>query len=218
MKTLEVADILIINGAGMESFMDSISSQNPNVKVVDASQGCALIVQADGQTNNPHLWVSISGAIEQTANIGKQLAVLDPANAARYQVNADSYIKRLEAERSKMHSVLDPLPNRKIVTFHEAFPYFAREFQLSIVATVEREPGSEPSAAEMAATVEIIRESGAKFVFVEPQYSPAAAQTIAREAGASVLTLDPAVSGPDDPDAYIRIMDANLEVLREAMQ
>jgi zinc transport system substrate-binding protein len=116
-----------------------------------------------------------------------------------------------------MHQALDGLPVREIVTFHEAFPYFASEFGLRIAAVVEREPGSEPSAAELARTVEIVRKSGAKAVFAEPQYPAKAAQAVAREAGVRVSVLDPAVDGAEDPGSYIRTMDANLAVLREAL-
>ena len=85
-----------------------------------------------------------------------------------------------------MHKTLDNLPNRDIITFHEAFPYFAEEFDLHIVKVVNREPDSQPSAKELADTIRLIESTGVKAVFAEPQYSTDAAQIIAQESGAEV--------------------------------
>lgn len=216
LKRLHEAEILVVNGAGMESFLDQAAQQQPGLEIVDASQGISLIKDGHGE-ENAHVWVSVSLAIEQVQNIADQLAELDAQNGPAYQENASRYIKELEALREEMRGELESLPNKDIVTFHEAFPYFAQEFGLNIVAVVEREPGSEPSAAELAETIEIIRQSGVKAIFTEPQYSTKAAETIARETRSQVYTLDPAVSGPDDPGAYVEIMRSNLQVLMEAL-
>lgn len=218
MKNLEGAQFLVINGAGMESFMDKVSQQFPHLRTIDSSKGIPLLKGTGDQGDNPHIWVSISGAIAQVRNIGGQLAAADPAHAARYRANTDAYIKKLEAQRDKMHLALDGLKNRDIVTFHEAFPYFAKEFNLNVVGVIEREPGSEPSAKDVADTIRRVRTLGVKALFAEPQYPAKAAETIARETGARVYTLDPAVTGPMTADAYLGIMDANLKVLQEALR
>jgi zinc transport system substrate-binding protein len=216
LKRLHQAEILVVNGAGMESFLDQAAEQQPGLQIVDASRDISLIKDNHGH-ENAHVWVSVSLAMKQVQNIADQLAELDARNGSAYQENASRYISELETLREEMRDTLEQLPNKDIITFHEAFPYFASEFGLSIVAVVEREPGSEPSAAELAETIEIVRESGVKAIFVEPQYSTKAAETIARESGIGVYTLDPAVTGPDDPGAYIEIMKSNLRVLVEAL-
>ena len=81
------------------------------------------------------------------------------------------------------------------MTFHEAFPYFAKEFNLNIISVVEREPGTEPTPAELQETIEQVKKLPVKVLFTEPQYSPSAAETIARETGAKIYTLDPVVTG-----------------------
>lgn len=220
LKMLEKADIFVVNGGGMESFLDKVMSQQPGLKVVEASKGIELIRNVDG-SENPHVWVSVSNAIIQVGNIAEQLSEIDAVNAKKYRSNAEEYIKKLEALRDKMHRVLDGLSNRSIITFHEAFPYFAREFNLSIAAVIEREPGSEPSPKDLEETVKIIKESNIKALFAEPQYSSKAAETIARETGARIFILDPAVTGEAKPDAYddyINIMEQNLKVLSEALK
>ncbi|EGW41553.1 metal ABC transporter substrate-binding protein [Desulfosporosinus sp. OT] len=218
MKNLEGAQFLITNGAGMESFMDKVTSQMPNLQIVDSSKGIKLIKGEGDEGDNPHLWVSITNAITQVSNIGEQLSALDPTNAAKYKENTNAYIKKLEVERDKMHQTLDGVKNRDIVTFHEAFPYFAQEFNLNIAGVIEREPGSEPSAKELAETIDEVKSLNVKALFAEPQYSTKAADTIAKETSAKVYTLDPIVTGPMDADAYINIMDSNLKTLQEALE
>ena len=218
MRNLEGAKVLITNGAGMESFMDKITGQMPNLKIVEASKGIELIKGDGDEGDNPHVWVSISNAIIQVGNIGDQLSLLDPTNATKYKENTNAYINKLKVQRDKMHQVLDGIQNRDIVTFHEAFPYFAKEFNFNIAAVIEREPGSSPSPKELAGTIDLVKSLKVKALFAEPQYSVKAADTIAKETGAKVYTLDPVVTGPMEADAYINIMDSNLKTLQEALK
>jgi zinc transport system substrate-binding protein len=218
MKTLEQADIFVINGAGMESFLDKVISQLPELDIIEASEGIQLLKDINGE-DNPHVWVSISGAIQEVKNITEGLARLDPGNADLYRKNSKGYIEKLEKLKDKMHDELRNIKTRDIVTFHEAFPYFAQEFDLNIVSVVEREPGSEPSAGELAETIRAINEAQVKVLFAEPQYSAKAAEAIANETGAKVYILDPVVTGPKDaaPDSYEKTMEENLKVLTEAL-
>lgn len=218
MKNLGGAKVLITNGAGMESFMDKITSQMPNLKIVESSKGIELIKGDGDEGDNPHVWVSISNAITQVQNIGDQLALLDPNNATKYKENTNVYIKKLEAQRDKMHLALDGIKNRDIVTFHEAFPYFAKEFNFNIAAVIEREPGSAPNAKELSETIDRVKGLKINALFAEPQYPAKAAETIATATGAKVYTLDPVVMGPMEADAYINIMDSNLKTLQEALK
>ncbi|MEN6348300.1 MAG: metal ABC transporter substrate-binding protein [Syntrophomonas sp.] len=216
LKNIEKAKFFVVNGAGMESFMDKVTAQRPDLKIITASSGIALIKDEDGE-ENPHVWVSVSLAIRQVQNISGQLEAADPAHAQAYQANSAAYVKKLEDLKTRMHQGLDGLKQKDIITFHEAFPYFAQEFNLIIAAVIEREPGSEPSAGELAQTIALIRKMGITAVFAEPQYSAKAAQTIANETGVQLAYLDPAVSGPDDPDAYITVMEQNQAALEKVL-
>ncbi|KJS47037.1 metal ABC transporter substrate-binding protein [Desulfosporosinus sp. BICA1-9] len=218
MKNLEGAQILVINGAGMESFMDKVTSQMPDLKIIESSQGITLIEGDGDEGDNPHVWLSITDAITQVKTIGDQLASLDPTNALKYQENTQAYIKKLEALRTKMHQSLDGVQQRNIVTFHEAFPYFAKEFNLTIAGVIEREPGSAPNAKELSETIEQVKSLKIKALFAEPQYPTKAADSIAKETGAKVYTLDPIVTGPIEADAYINLMESNLIILQEALK
>ena len=219
MKTLENADAFVINGAGMEDFMDKVTEQQKNLKVIDASRGIKLIHDEEG--DNPHVWLSVTDAIQQVRNIADQLKEADPAHADAYEKNAAAYIEKLTSLKTEMHAALDNVPHKDIVTFHEAFPYFAEEFHLNIIGVVEREPGTEPTPTELQETIEQVKGLSAKVLFTEPQYSPAAAETIARETGAKIYTLDPVVTGEATPaakDAYLDTMRKNMNTLKEAPQ
>lgn len=217
MQALSSADLFIINGAGMESFMTKVTDQLPKLTVLDSSTNVPRITDETGEVN-PHMWVSISSYIIQVQNIAAGLEKADPAHAAQYRKNADVYLKKLENLRTRMHTALDPLPNRNIITFHEAFPYFAKEFDLNIVQTVQREPDSQPSAKELAESIRLIRSSGAKAVFAEPQYEQSAAKIIAQESGASMYSLDPAATGSNDVNAYLDAMEKNMQTLQRALR
>ena len=216
MKELTKTDIFVVNGAGMESFLDKVIKQQPNIKIVSASDGIGLIKDTTGK--NPHVWVSVTLHIKQVRNIASQLALADPQHAKQYARNAAVYVAKLEKLRSEMHAGLKDLKTRDIITFHEAFPYFAKEFGLHIAAVIEREPGSEPSAKELAETITLVKKAKVKALFAEPQYPAKAAQAIARETGAKLYTLDPAVTGPMKDDAYIITMTTNLSELRKALR
>lgn len=234
LKTLEKADILIVNGAGMESFLNDIISQYPDLKIINASKNLDLLEESAAHDHehdhddsdhdheyNAHVWVSVSGNISQVKNIASQLEELDPTNKNLYEANTNSYITKLEDLSTKMHAELDNLPNRSIITFHEAFPYFAKEFNLNIAGVMQIEPDSEPSAKEIEEIIQTVKYNNITALFTEPQYSSKVADTIANETGATVYELDPIVTGdakPDSYDDYINKMKENLNILKEALK
>jgi zinc transport system substrate-binding protein len=227
MKKLNSAWALVVNGGGMETFLEKAIALFPRLKVIEASEGIQLIGAEEHQHEsddhhehqfNPHVWVSVSGAISEVKNICKGLMAIDSVNAQKYRSNAEKFIGSLEVLKRKMHQELSVISDRNIVTFHDAFPYFAREFNLNIVAVIEREAGSEPSARELTEVIKLIREKKVKAIFIEPQYPAKSAQMISRETGKKLYTLDPVVTGPFHPDAYISIMEKNLKVLKEALR
>ena len=221
LKTLEGADALVVNGAGMESFLDKVTAQQQNLKIIDASRSDNIHLLKEGEEDNPHVWLSVTYAIEQVKAITSQLCEADPKHEKQYRDNAMAYVVKLMDLREEMHGELDSLPHKDIVTFHEAFPYLAKEFRLNIVSVIEGEPGTEPAPKELEELIAKVQGLPVKVLFTEPQYSPAAAETIARETGARLYQLDPVVTGESSPeakDAYIDTMRKNMKVLKEALQ
>ncbi|MBQ7198770.1 MAG: zinc ABC transporter substrate-binding protein [Selenomonadaceae bacterium] len=220
MKTLETADIFIVNGLGMENFLDKVTSAQKDLKIIDASNSDEIYLLKDGDEFNPHVWMSVTYSMQQVKAITQQLCEVDPVHADAYKKNALEYLNKLSALRDEMHLALDNLPNKDIVTFHEAFPYFAAEFKLNIVSVIEREPGTEPTPQELKETIEKVNSLPVKILFIEPQYSPKAADTIARETGAEISVLDPIVTGEaklESADDYILKMRINKDVLATAL-
>lgn len=219
MKTLENADIFVANGAGMEAFMDKIIKEYKNLQIIDASKDIDLL-EENGEAN-PHVWLDVNNAIKQVENISQQLCDADPHHAEAYKANTAVYVGKLKELQAEMNNELKDIAHRDIVTFHEAFPYFAQEFNLNIVKVIEREPGTEPSPQELENIIKDVNKLSSKILFTEPQYSPAAAETIARETGADIYTLDPIVTGEANEqalDAYINTMKQNAQILRDALQ
>lgn len=232
MRALEKADVLVINGAGMESFMDKVLAQYPNLPVITASEGIEMICddhehdhgEADGHDHtheeegvNAHVWLNPELAAQEVENIGAALAQLDSAHAQQYEANTAAYAHKLRALGEEMKTALANVESRQMITFHEAFPYFAQAFDLEIVGVIEREPGEDPGTRELAETCDLVVERGVKALFAEPQYPNRAAETIARETGAKVYTLDPIVTGELNKEAYEQKMRENLATLLEAL-
>lgn len=213
MKLIEKCDILVVNGSGMEDFFDKAFSLKKN-SVVVASDGFKPF---DG---NPHVWVSVSGAIYEVQKITEGLCSLDSKNSESYKKNYLIYIEKLNALEQKMKTSLAPFAGKKIITFHEAFPYFAKEFGFEISAVIEQEPGTVPSAKELAKIIESIKSVKNRgedvALFAEPQYSSSVAKIISNETGLSVYELDPCVNGQLEKNAYIEGMEKNLSVLMNA--
>jgi zinc transport system substrate-binding protein len=206
------ADVLIVNGGGLEAFLDKARRQAPRAKVIEASAGIELL------EGNPHVWVSPELAARQAETIGAGLARLDAPNAELYRRNAAAYAAQLRAQAEKMRAGLKGIASRNIITLHEAFPYFAREFGFNIAAVVEREPGAAPGARELADTIALVREKKVRALFVEPQYPARSAEVIARATGAQIAVLDPAVTGPVAAGAYLQIMEKNLAELQRVLK
>lgn len=224
-RRLDQADLLVINGVGMEAFLTPMLPQL-SATVVDASAGLSLlalegtILRGDDARYNEHVWVSIPLAIQQLETIADALAQADPGHAELYEANRAAYTQTLEALYQRMQAELAPYKGTPIVTFHSAFDYFAKDFELEIVAVLRRESGSAPSARDIAAVVDIVRAKDVHALFIEPQYPRDAADVVARETGITPYTLDPVAThteGVPDIDAYVTAMERNLATLLEAL-
>jgi zinc transport system substrate-binding protein len=221
-RLLADSDLVIMNGAGLEAFLEPLLPTLDG-RWLDSSVGIPLLIEEDDHGHgsyNPHVWVSVQGMKEQVNNIAGGLSRLDPGNAALYAANAAAYIEKLSALDSEMRTTLAPYAGTPILTFHEAFAYFAADFDLRVVATLQHESGDAPSARRLAEVITVIRAEGVQSLFAEPQYEDASVEIIARETGLPIYLLDPVVSDPADPadpDGYLRVMRQNLATLLEAL-
>ena len=240
MKKLAQADVFLINGAGMESFLPGVTDAFPSLPVVNASEGIDLldaevegvVIDAhdghdedenhdhDDGSYNAHVWLDAANAQIMVANLAEGLIAALPEHAEAIAANRDAYLIRLSALDEELTEGLADLPRKDIITFHEAFPYFAQAYGLNVAAVVNREPGDALSPARLAELVQVVRNLGAPPLFVEPQYDDMAARTLSAETGAPVYQLDPVVTGPEEniPLTYYEdIMRQNMTVLQEAL-
>lgn len=231
MKALAKADAFLINGAGMEGYLEGVFEAFPTLPVVDASAGVALLEDCSDHDHdheghdhdhavNAHIWLDAQNAILMVNNLAEGLMVALPSQADVIAANRNAYTTRLTILDAEIKSALEEVPNRDIITFHEAFPYFAKAYGLNVAAVVNRDPDDALSPRALAELCKLVESLGAPPLFVEPQYEDMAAQTIARETGAALHTLDPIVTGPDTdvPLTYYEdVMRQNLAVLLDAL-
>ena len=228
MKVLSDADALIVNGAGMEAFLPEIARSFSSLPVIECSEGIDLLMEGDAvqigdaeeDEVNSHIWLDPSRAVRMAENIADGLSQLMPDCRDTVFANLEAYRDRLVALDARLRKGLETLPRRDIVTFHEAFPYFAAAYDLHVVAVVNKEPGEVLTPAQMGKLVLEIEKLGNPPLFVEPQYTDLSAQTLSRETGSSVYSLDPVVTGPEEDvplDYYETIMLENMETLIEAL-
>ena len=229
MVALEDADVLVINGGGMEQFMDKVISLRDDLPVIDASSGIEMLCGGEhdhgheehahhDEMLNAHVWLDPELAIRQIENIAEGLAAADSAHASAYRENAAAYIAKIKALDEELSAMLAGLEGEKIVTFHEAFAYFAAAYGIEVAGVISSDDGEEPSTRDIAKMCDLVAENGIRALFVEPQYPTKSADTIARETGAKVYSLNPVVSGDGAMDSYEQIMRENARVLVGALE
>lgn len=240
MRKLAAADVLVINGLGLEEFLGApVQKANPGLVVIDSSRGIEEVLHYDdaeehgeeaerhhhqhddhgeGQVN-PHLFASPRMAALMAESIAQALAERHPAEAALLAANAKAYVERMRRLADELAALGKRLANHRIVTQHGVFDYLARDMGLAVVAVVQAHAGKDPSAAEILTLVKTIRTRQAGAIFTEPQYPQAIGRTIAREAGIAAATLDPAANGPEQAplDYYEQVMRANMSVLEQVL-
>ena len=169
---------------------------------------------------NPHLWLDVENAGRYVEKIRDTLAEADPDGAEAYRANAEEYLAELEDLDAYVVEKAAGIPEeeRKLVTFHDAFPYFAEAYGFEPVGVVLQNPEAEPSGREAAELVREIEEQEVPAVFTEPQFNQGLAETIAEEAGAEVYELysDALVDNPD-ADSYEAMMRTNVDRVAEGL-
>jgi len=226
--TLAKADALVINGAGMEGFMDKVISNFNTLDIIDSSTGIEVMHnecdeeqhnhEGHSHETNTHIFVSVRNYIKQVQNICDRLIEMDSKNADKYRQNTEAYIINIQELEQEIENAIANINSRNIVTFHNTFDYFAKDYGLNVIETIENEHGKNPSAGEIAELVENIKKNNVHAIFVEPEYNVKIVDTIAKETGAKVYVLNPVTSGENEKDEYINIMRENLRVLKQALK
>lgn len=224
MKALEGADVLVINGVGLEDFLGD-AMDDLSAAVIDCSEGVELLEAAGHEGHDhdteydPHIWMDPLRAAQMVQNICDQLCALDEENAQLYQDNAQAAIEHLNDLYYTWSDIFLPLDGPYLITFHDGFAYMAEAFHFKILRAIEEEEGSEISAKEMAELTELIQEYQLPAIFTEINGSDSSAQALARETGVEVDTLSMVMSGDESGIyPYLAAIDQNMATIMEAME
>ena len=224
-KTLNAAKVVFVSGEGLEGWMDRlISASGYKGTPVIASEGINTRTMVDdGKTvTDPHVWNSPVNVKIWVANIEKALSSADPADAADFRANAERYTKILTELDAYAHSKFDKIPDdrRKVLTSHDAFGYFGREYKVSFLSPLGVSTETEASAAEVAKLIEQIKTEHVKTYFFENSNDPRLVGQVAKATGAEPggeLYVE-SLSKADGPaSTYERMFRYNVDQLVAAM-
>jgi ABC-type Zn uptake system ZnuABC Zn-binding protein ZnuA len=203
-QKVATARLLVMNGVGLDDWVErtitnASASGTPLVKLGERLPGVDYIGGEDGGLN-PHLWMDVKYALLYVDRIEVALATADPAHAFAYKSQAAAYKTRLTDLDSWVVQQIATIPpaDRKLVAFHDAFPYYARAYGITIVGVAVEAPGQDPSAGETAALIDAIRAAGVKAIFSEAQFPKKLIDALAAETGTTVVAdlYDDALGDP----------------------
>jgi ABC-type Zn uptake system ZnuABC Zn-binding protein ZnuA len=199
------ARLLVMNGLGLDDWLENTitsaaATGTPLVKLGVDLPGVELLPGEEPGTQNPHLWMNVKYAELYVDRIATALKAADPAHAADYDTRAAAYKTRLDTLDAAIRAKIAAIPeaNRKLVMFHDAFPYFAKAYGITIVGVAVEAPGQDPSAGETAALINAIKAAGVKAIFSESQFPTKLVDQLAAETGAKVVAnlFDDALGDP----------------------
>ena len=218
-------DVIIFNGRGLEVPVEEAvgNTVTPGVPLVELSEKLeSEVLGTKGEESyedlydqgNPHLWLNVRFAMTYVEAIRDVFIEVDPAGASVYAANATRYLSELGELDREIEAQVGSIPEerRKLVTFHDAFPYFARRYGLELVGVVIKSPGREPSAKEMENLLDEIRGTGIPTVYVEPQFNPRILELLASDAGVQVMKLY-SDALDEVANSYVEMMKYNVEQL-----
>jgi zinc/manganese transport system substrate-binding protein len=224
-KALNAAKVTFVSGEGLEGWMDRlITASGYKGKPITVSEGInTRTMEEDGKTvTDPHVWNSPVNVKIWVANIEKALSAADPADAAAFKANAEKYTKKLDELDAYAHSKFDKIADnsRKVLTSHDAFGYFGREYNVSFLAPLGLSTESEASAADVAKLIEQIKQERVKTYFFENSNDPRLVKQVATATGAKPggeLYVESLSDTKGPAPTYEKMFRYNVDQLSAAM-
>ncbi len=233
-RLLNDCDLFIINGAGMEGFVEDLYLTVENLKIVDSSQGAKVVCSENHHHHhaendvemtvlshvsfNSHIWLSVNNAKIQVRNIADGIKEAFPKYAGEIDANCEKYISQLNELEKSIFEASKSVKGKCFVTFHNAYAYLAEDMGFSIAHTIESDENGEPSAKKLAELTDEIKKSNISALFVEATYTGSAANILSSETGVPVYKLNPVLNGEKAKTAYIDIMKENIEIILKAVK
>ncbi len=228
------AQIVFFNGHALEEWLEPLfenaaSADQPRIELsagLEAIEDPEHAGEAEGdehghEEGNPHFWLDPTSVVSYTATIRDELSKLDPAGAATYSANAAAYIKQLQQLDADLQAQASQIPaeRRKLVTNHDAFPYFARRYGFEVLGVILENPEAELSAGELSALVDTVKASEVPAVFSESQFNQKTAELLADEAGIkTIAVLYTDTLGSGEAGTYLEMMRYNMDTIVEALK
>ena len=216
MRMIQGAEVVVMNGAGLEDFLEDAIGDIP---VIDASGGISLSRPDEHEhsdhhhESDPHIWLSPVIARQMCVKICAGLVKQFPEHTEQLYTNLAALFAEFSDLIGYGHNQLHTLQTRELITFHDGFGYFADAFDLHILKAVEEESGSEASAQELIALAGLVKEHNLPAIFTEKNGSTAAAEIISAETGVAIFSLDMIMAGTD----YFEAMYRNIDTVKEAL-
>ncbi|MGN0482886.1 MAG: metal ABC transporter substrate-binding protein [Lachnospiraceae bacterium] len=210
-KLLAKADVFVVNGGGMESFLADTVEQYPKLSVVDTTDGVEIL------EDNAHVWMELELYQQQVQKIAEGMKKADPKNADCYQENADAYTAKVKELQKEANQLKNMVPQgEKVILFHEAFEYVAKEYGFTTSYVLDLDEERQVSAGEVADVLSQIKENHVSVIFAEELYGKTMGDTVEKESNVHVCYLDSLVRGETDADSYLKGMARNIELVKEA--
>lgn len=213
MKLLSKADVFIINGGGIESFMKDVAKSYPDLTIIEASEGIDLL--EDEGEENAHAWMSVATYEEQVNHIAEGLAASDEKHASDYRKHADAYTVKLDALKERQQKVAEKIKEQSVILFHEAYDYVADDYGLNVAYVLDLDEERQVSAGEVADVLAAVRDDHVKYILAEELYGKSMGDTVEKETDAKVIYLDALNRGDYDADSYIKGMSANIDLIEQ---
>jgi len=233
---LRQADLLVTVGLQLEiGWLPPLITQsgNPRIQIgangyLDASQFAEIldiptgpVTRAMGDVHplgNPHYWLDPENGRRVAKGIAGKLGELDPPNASYFQERFQDFDKRLTAAEQKWDADMKPFHGRKVVTYHNSLPNFAKHFGLNVIGYVEPRPGIPPTPSHTIELIGLMTRENCKIVMVEPYFDLKTPNSIAAQTGAQVVKYLPSVGGEKDVTDYFKLFDYDIALLTKAFQ
>ena len=223
MKLLSDADVFIVNGGGIESFLADVAAEYPKLQIISASGDIELLESGSEEgehsheeEGNAHAWMSVSRYMQLVDTVAGGLAAADTARAKLYNENAKAYRQRLLPLQKEMEALKENAGGGAVVSLHEAYAYVAQDMGLQVAYTLNLDEERQVSAGEVADVLAAIGENGVKFVLAEEIYGKEMGDMLLRETDVRVIYLDTLVRGDYEKNSYLDGMRENIRLLREA--
>lgn len=210
MQLLSDADVFIVNGGGIESFLDDVVKQYDTLAIINTSEKITML------EDNAHVWMNVSDYEIQVQMIADELGELIPEEALAFAENANAYLAKLDVLEQEINELKQITEGQNIVIFHEAYDYIADELGMHVSTVMDLDEQRQVSAGEVAEVMQAIESDKVSVVLAEELYGKDMGDTVEKETDAKVIYLDTLVRGDGARDSYLYSMEQNIAKLKEA--